>query len=218
MAIPADVVRLALFGTLVGGEIWNTNVWARPVVYPDPVVPDDEDSAQTLLNNFTTGTEWGAFLNSLLALQRPGDSIDGAKLYSYRTGGPAATVIAEKAITGPGTGSSSHPNQVCRVLTLRSAFAGRSRRGRMYLPAAGAVIAQSTGLFSDNGQTLVNNTANLFKHWANLTDAYYASIVSQTLGSAVSVIQVDTDQRADIQRRRADRENVGTRTFADATN
>lgn len=209
MAIPAHTMRLALSGHLYGSEIFQTNLWFTTIVPGDPV-PVNNTEAAAALDELTTGTQWTALLTALTGMLRAACGYDRADLYCYDAGGTAATAQASKSLTGPGTSTlGTLPNQVARVVTLNTNQAGRSRRGRLYLPATGLAMDATTGLFSANPSSVLDALSDYIGQ-QRISNSWSAIVVSQKTTSYAYITSLKTDQRPDIQRRRANRENVGT--------
>ena len=209
MAIPAGVMRFSLTGHLFGGEVFNTSFWFADVEGESEIPANNADAA-TALTVLTTGSAWTAMLGGLAALLRADCGYDAASLYCYPTGGPSATAQATKSIVTAGSSSlGTLPNQVCRVVTLNTNLSGRRNRGRVYLPATGLALATTTGLFSASPATLLGQIEDWITD-QNATNSYIAVVVSTAGTDHNQIRQLKTDQRPDIQRRRAARETVGT--------
>lgn len=209
MAIPAGVQKIVLFGDLPGGEIWETGFWLQGGL------PESDAAAQIqaqLVFNVLESESDPPFLPALAgSFLNSGTRILGARCYAYPTGGSVATYSGEYTVPTPIVGSSGGrmPNQVAGVITLRTAQSGRSYRGRMYCPANGAGMGISGAGFAQfpeaDCQTLVNNLAAAFNDLAG-SSAGVPVVVSATRGVATVITNITMDTRADIQRRRANRE------------
>jgi len=204
MSIPTGVSRWVLQGHLANGEIFETGWW-------EEFAPDTETAA-----NSAAEAQWGTFKSScetaLVATLPATAGYDGLKVYSYPVGGPGASVIGNSTSSGfAGSASTSNADQLAMVITTLTGQAGRSKRGRMYLPATG--VAPANGFMTAATCTaVVNAVANFFRVLvAGSTDPV---VVSQKgAGSAQHIVAVRVDQRYDIQRRRANREDTGTTTL-----
>ena len=168
----------------------------------------------------TTGqATWTAMVNALKAGWTAGVNLNRVALYSYPGGGPSAAAVAIHDIA-PVAGAvvGSLPNQVSRVVTLITGQAGRSHRGRIYVPAQGETMSGNTGHYARDASTLLS----ALKDWiiGNKSSTYLSDGVSGGLLSVVStskkndpeyagaktpVVTLRTDNIPDIQRRRANR-------------
>lgn len=203
MPYPADVVHVVLGGALPGGEQWESGFWVSDagvstpaaanalceLVYSSLVSTDEDQNALSYLAE--------QFLNA-------GSTVAYCRCLVYTTEGTHAQFAGE--YTPPsalgGSASGSMPNQVACVVTLRSDAAGRSYRGRMYMPATGAAVG--TGQFSNPiVDAFCTKWAGFFSDWDSSGDNGKIVVVSSTKTSAVEVTRVTVDTRPDIQRRRA---------------
>jgi hypothetical protein len=197
--IPAGIARVVYAGHLGGGEIFETGYW---------LLGDYGTQALTQTAADTEATQLGvsALLTTLQSMITADSGYDEVRVYGYPTGGPTATFVASAAIGAPGTGAGSLPDQVALVATLLTGAAGRRRRGRMYFPANGLVLAAH-----QVQNTTVDNLADrLAAYWtAFVIDATHGPVVlSQIAGTAHPILDVRVDSRADIQRRRANKQTI----------
>lgn len=210
MGIPAGAIKIALNGTLPGGEIWNTGWW-----YVGPTL--DVSSASSVANNVWTimSNPSGTHLfNSLKGLWQTSCAFTGVKVYSYAdTSGHASVVGSATGTAFTGTGvAAPQANQVALVVTLRTALSGAWRRGRMFLPVNAAAI-DGTGLFNSAaiGTVLDGLKADLALVSADSHLSGFSPVVlSRHLSSGQPITALSADLRPDIQRRRANRQNRGT--------
>lgn len=209
MPIPTQSARVALIGSRTDGEIFETGFWLNGVIADNA---EANAAAAVIAAAFTTaGVD-----DAVAPLIDNTTHYDEVRVYGYPTGGPSSPAIGSAALAVTGTGSSSGlPLQTCAVLTLRTGFAGRSFRGRMYLPALGTTLA--TGHLLNTGQ--VTACCNAFADLFTLlnTTAGIVSVVSQTLGVKTPVTEVTVDNRPDIQRRRANQQPSVTVATATVT-
>ncbi len=203
MAIPAGCTKFNLTGTAVGGEQFNTGFWIDQGFSTE----GDLSLACAAVRAYFEG-----HCTNIKLLIRSDTAYTAVKGYSYPSGGPNASVVSFNTITaGVGTGTSTQPLQSAVVATLTTGLAGRSRRGRMYLPASGALLVTADHQISP---TVAGNIASDVATFFNAinTDAGAitgsVSVMSSRLSSLVHVTGVKVDTRIDIQRRRANRESV----------
>jgi hypothetical protein len=155
--------------------------------------PDDSTISAGILT-----TPWTTWFNSLKTLMGNSDSITGLDSYFYQGGVAVRHGHGSMAIAG--SSALQHPKQSCCVMTLRTALATRSGRGRMYLPATGAPMAGTGLMTSATIDAVVDATGAMF---SAITDATIKVVVlSQKTGITTPVVAVDADYVPDTQRRR----------------
>lgn len=196
MAITANSLRLVMVGTLPGGDAVNTGFWVRPETPPESL----EDLilemavAQTAVNQWLSDSSGDRF----------GQAWTELRGYYYQGGefGSNATFVASLPIdTSPGSASGLHlPDQIAVVASTRTGLAGRSYRGRMYLPLNGLVI-QPTGQLSQTQVDAIRTYTTALLS-ACLAGSLTPVIVSATQSSAVPITTVVVDSVMDTQRRR----------------
>lgn len=120
---------------------------------------------------------------------------------------PYASTGAE--IAGTDTGD-ANPPQVALVVTLRSELAGRSHRGRVYLPP---ISFDRSGVDGEIDQAFCDDVAEGFGLLHTAVGAAVAGvvdmvpcIVSRKLGSTTQIVQWTCGNRIDTQRRRLRRQ------------
>jgi hypothetical protein len=200
MTIPSNVHRVSILGTGPGAEVFNVGFWINGAVVTTA------GEANTLAGLVRDAWQTNAASN-WKGLILPDSVYREIRWYAYPTGGPNASVIGSAAIvSGTGTGTGFAPLQQCAVVSLRTGFAGRRTRGRMYVPASGA--AANTGhLYASSVATnLANSTAAFFTAVNAMANAGPVSVLSQVgAGSINPVTEVRVDDKPDIQRRRANK-------------
>lgn len=203
MAHFASTGRIVISGTAPQGEVWSTGFW---ITGPGPTSQAD---AQSKIDTFANAGFAGPLDQFRAGLPTTGN-INRIRLYWYVSASPVgATYIADATFApAAGTGTGSLPEQTAIVATLRSGAAGRSGKGRMYLPC----IARSlTAHQLDNTQVtnIANNVASLLNAGGLVAGAAGRPCVNaQVLGNPVPVLSVSVDSRTDVQRRRADKQQV----------
>lgn len=200
MPIPANHVNVNLIGTLPGGESFDTGFWMAGGAPTSAANANAYAAAVLALFNTYANVTGGP--TRLIASDA---SYDRVKIYSYVAGGTQSDYVGEAVAppyAGQGAGNPM-PLQASLVVTLRTAFAGRSRRGRMYLPATALSLTAHQRTQAD-GDALVGVMADFFDACnADATLAGTVSVVSRTLTDSQPVIRIDVDSRVDVQRRRA---------------
>jgi hypothetical protein len=203
---PAGLTRFILSGTSPEGEIFQTGFYE---LLTNPVTTQAE--AQTVVNQMRDqfqDTDTGAadILATILPTTAAYKEVTG---YFYSGASPTAAFVAVAAVDparGTGTGAGSLPLQTCMVVTLLTGAAGRRNRGRMYIPAYGAVIAANE--FTAEIGTILNG----IKNWWNAAQGSGVDgrfVVYSSVGSTVrNITSLRVDSRPDIQRRRANTQTV----------
>lgn len=191
MSIPSGLTRFVLTWSMPGNEIAQSAWWEA-----GHVIADVDDSALTTMGASGSFTTWLGTIKPLWSANTLLSALDG---YFYN-GGTAAAAHGRATLNTVGTGASVHPNQICAVMTLKTALAGRRTRGRMYLPANGAGMG-TAGIFTQSG---IDNarigTAAYFSTRNDITGGVV--VVSQTASSSQLVTSVAADYIPDTQRRR----------------
>lgn len=207
MAIPPDTARIVFSGTMPNGEIWSTGFWVHGSV---PTSAGEANAlAELAFFQFSAADTSGSMTITLETLFNSSTVWTQVNAYCYPTGGPTATYVGRYDIPSPPIGSNSahNPNQVAFCLTLRSGLSGRSRRGRMFLPATGAPMETDGQLSQSRLASLTNAWALGFSDW-NAASTPKIVIVSQRLDAFTPVTTVTMDSRADVQRSRAKSETI----------
>lgn len=202
MPRPANVTRAILNGHMQGGEEFHWGVWLNNV-------PADEADAQ-LWAQVVVGEFTSSALSALAGFLMPDSGYDSATVYGYPTPGLPAAVVGTYAVTG-GVGTSTNPElpeQCCFVVTTRTGFPGRSRRGRMYIPVNSATLTdhQLTSVVAGSALSAVSDFLEGLNQSGTIDTR--AVVMSETLGNTSFITEVTADSRLDIQRRRANREAV----------
>lgn len=198
MGLPLSVARISFMGQLSSGEQFVTSHWVRA----NDVISADDANALAL-------AAYSAYNNLLATAVRamisPTESYNEIRVHVYRSGGPNADLIGTYAVSHPGTGASTDhlPLQTCIVATLKTGFAGRSYRGRMYWPMTCMSLTNHQLV-----QTQIDSLANGLKQYFDTLNALPVdrtpAVVSQVgTGHWTAISSVSVDSRPDIQRRRA---------------
>lgn len=210
MGYQSQHIYYVFSGTLPGGEVWNTGYRTGTAV----VTLDQLTSLVGLI-----GASFGAHLfgaNTGIKEFNPASvTYVGCTGYLVPATGPSL-LVAQYSEATPLTGSASAqtaPNQTALVASLRSARAGRSNRGRMYLPFLAPTFVEGTGRIvagyavqAATGMAAFLSTANGEQGGTTPAGPFPASIQSQTeAGTPALVTAVLVGNVADTQRRRRDK-------------
>lgn len=199
MTISPLTAKVALIGHLPQGEIFNTGFWISV-----NATLSDAAAANALAAGIANAIASDA-TKVFQQLLPPTAGYDEVRVYCYPNGGPKSAFIGTAPITG-GVGTATGatlPLQTTLVATLRTGFAGRSYRGRMYFPCVAADLAnhQMTPGFPTG---LANRVAALFTTVNGLANVGVVVVLSQHLqGFTSPVTTVTVDSKLDIQRRHA---------------
>lgn len=206
---PYDRLDVVFKGTLAGTEIWTCGLTVADPVAGAGLNPSLAN-LQSMANAAQTrmATAFGSFNPVIGSVNQ---SIDNTTVYFRLASVAAAKAVAvSTAAPTAGTGTAVKPPQVALCLTLKTGFAGRANRGRMYLPATGGALVPTGG----NLTTVCTAIATLI--------GGISSDFSSTLGTAVGpvvgdahhlIVSVKTDNVYDTQRRR--RNKIVPTAFAD---
>jgi hypothetical protein len=196
----SDVFRVSIIGTGPGSETFDTSFWVSQGA------PTSSGAANTLAGQIRdawqthAATAWKARLG-------PWQTYTEVRVYSYPNGGPTAPFIGAAAIaTGVGTGAYRNPLQTCMVASLRTGFAGRRSRGRMYLPATGDQLSVTHDWPLATCTAVANATSAFFTAVNGINAIGDVVVLSQVgAGVATKVTSIVVDGKPDIQRRRANK-------------
>lgn len=205
MSIPPATVRVQLTGLAGTGEMFETGWWLKGVTISNGT------DANTLAGQLVTIVQVNG--SGLRGILNADSSWSSVKVYCYPTGGPTATAVGEAALTGmTGQGVGILPLQVAMVITLGTGLSGRRNRGRMYLPMNGAALVAGHLFATSVISAPLNSIANILNQWNSGAAPNGFSAVVSTAGTAAQKITLLTaDQRPDIQRRRANKQSVGSK-------
>lgn len=206
MSIPDGVTKFTFSGSLMSGvERWACSLYLDGYAQP----PGSGSFDVSLLD---TTTSWTDFRNAFLAQMIANDALTSYDAYWYQGG--VAVAHAQQVVSHPGTGGTMHgPLQTAMVMTLRTATATRSGRGRIYLPCDAAAISGTTALFTS---TVVNDIVDKLAAFLTSTNTGTTSpvVVSQTQTQSRLIVSVDADYVPDTQRRRRNKLTSARHTHA----
>lgn len=205
MPIPAGVTKFVLYGTQSATEIFETGFWCVGQS------PTSDADVQVMAGK--VATHWAANSHYQKEFLTDRGAYTEVRAYYYDGTAPGATHTGAAPITGgEGLGDVQYnPLQSCAVMTLRTGYAGRSNRGRMYLPATGIQLLNSATFATADLQGLVTEVAAFLTACATDGGIGAPVVVSQRRGSYQTITAVDADYRPDVQRRRANKQATGGR-------
>jgi hypothetical protein len=168
--------------------------------------------ANAIMTAISSGAQWTA----LAALLHPSTSLSAVTIRSVNTANQPLIVSSLSAVPGTATGSAL-PSEVAAALTITTANAGKSGRGRMYIPGFNNTTLAGGNGMSTALQTALTNwgptvraaiNANGYTHVLGLKQRAAYTGVTGTQHPARSATSVDTvsivlrDNHWDSQRRR----------------
>jgi hypothetical protein len=188
-------------GTLPGGEVWSCTIRTQPELPPTFELFDIQQGADDALADWKTAlTATGGWAQTT--------TIDRVVGYVYDVNGILVEQAVSSGASQAGGVTIRLPNQCAVCVSLGTGQAGRSRRGRIYLPllalgvANGKMASTSPGLIADAMDTLFTAA----KDWGYDPPSGSGAVViaSATLGIATHVTQIRVGDVIDTQRRRRD--------------
>lgn len=198
----ANLVRIALVGTMPSGEEWSVNPVFR-LNTPTSVSYTDAVAIATAIEGMTYPTTLAALHSSTVKLS-------GVRVEARDNDG-TLEALADRTFSIPfsGTGTSYHPFQTSCVFSLRTPGPGGSGRGRVYWPATGASLDSSTLRISS---TITTNALTGFRTLMEAIEGYITAQVgeailavwSRKLETTFGVTSIQVGDVADTQRRRRD--------------
>lgn len=196
MAIPAHTIRLVSSGALPGGEIWQTGLWIQMA---DPITSTDDLILALAVPQTAFNTMW----NTLKSRWSGGVKAQRLNGYYYDGGefGDSVTYSAELPLDeNEGTGTPVMPNQCAVVASLRTGHAGRSFRGRMYLPLIKSGLGTNAEMDTFEPQIVADAVRDCIS--SINAGPGPVCVVSQTETASTPVTIVEVDSIVDTQRRR----------------
>jgi hypothetical protein len=206
VALPLGIwLRMSIIGTMVN-DTWSINPWfSMGAVNHDPSAAELDTLAAGAVADFDSKV-WSAASNPLKGSNAPYVSLTGCKLAFYHN-----NVLFQSANHGitpvVGTSATIHPPYVALVATTLSALAGRTNRGRWYLPATGLGVSSATGQQSGSPTAFITNLASWLNNrsawglgtWVNSMDPI---VMTQRGGTPQRITTLRADTKFDTQRGR----------------
>jgi hypothetical protein len=199
----ADLIRVSIVGTN-GGDVWSVNpVYSVGGDFGTPV-------SQTQCQIIATAIGTGSIPTNLLTMWTQGTALTGFKVEARSKTG-ALESLAEYQRTAPlvGTGTFTHQQSSAVVSSLRTALPGASGRGRLYWPATGVPLQNSTmRLTTANALTYATAFKTFLSTIQTAIDATLDGVAlavwSRKLDDLTVVNQIQVGDILDVQRRRRD--------------
>lgn len=207
MSIPPNSTKITFGGALPGGEIWQSGFWVTG--YSPSSSGDANSYAELWYAQLSASDSSGGARIHLGLVAATTVSFTQVRVYGYPAGGTQATYVGiytGTAVTG--TQQPKSGNQTAHVVSMRTGLAGRSQRGRMYIPANGAPVQADGQLNAAACTTIAEGWATCFSDWNAVSGNGIVSVVSSTKTQGYHVVNVQVDSRLDVQRRRADKQSI----------
>lgn len=201
----ADLLRISILGSLSGGEEWSVNpVWSLGGDF------GGVDVTQNQLNTIATAINAIAVPTGLRLMFMPSTAITGVRIEARTKAGllQAQTEAGRAAVVG--TGGTPHPYQAAACISLRTATPGPSGRGRLFWPATGITLDNTTLRITTAGLTSFTGGAKTYlQNIDSAVKTVFATgsalvIWSRKNASLSSVNLIEAGDVVDVQRRRRD--------------
>lgn len=200
MPYPAHVAHVA-GGALPGGEVWTCTLRTVPSTPPtfgglDLVAAAEEVRAL-----------WQGCLAATAGFS-VGSTLARVQSYVYDEAGILAEQAVSTGATYTGTVAVKMPNQCAVVVSLGTGQAGKSRRGRIFVPLLGLgmvdgrMASTSPGLIADAFQGMLESLAGA--GYATPPSEGRVVVASATLGITTPVTNIRVGNVIDTQQRRRD--------------
>lgn len=181
---------------VIGGSMSTADSWSTGFAFSgaDIVSPVALQAALVAFKDDVVDW-WSSGTPSLQNVTSADSFIDSIRAYYYEAGSTSADTVAEYVYPSPINGAQSgklSARTAC-VATLLTGHPGRSFKGRMYLPATGAVLANHQHS-SGNVTDIATATAALLSNWNALTETgiSVACVAGKTSLTVVSEVRVDS--------------------------
>jgi len=207
VAVPNSPLYRISIGGAIANDTWSINLWGDGAgTSSTPSVGNMSDFAIEVFTDFDTAV-WSAGTAPLKQANATSVNLSFCNV-EYYFGGVIAQSSPNTFTPIVGTGTSNHPGYTCLVATLLTGLAGRSRRGRVYLPATALGVSATT--LQQNGSPI--SYAQHMALWLSTFNslpgnlpgdpAVPAVVVSRTTSAFNPVTSVRMDSIFDVQRGR----------------
>lgn len=181
-------------GVLPAGDVFVFSWWSESSVSIDSA----QGTATTWATNFWNGISAGPAFRTLITA--------GVVLQRISTGEITMATgqqqqLRQTDVTLPGTAAGNAlPGDVAITVSLRTALANRSGRGRFYLPQPAASTLAATGIIATAAQTTVADAAAAA--WAVSNTTISPVVYSRTKRATTRITTFNVGNLFDTQRRR----------------
>ena len=204
-------LQITVGGRLAGAQRWSMGFGFR--LTPDGGLPSAE-ALTTLANQlfsdfnttwFSTTTSGSLRLGAQMGTRSSFDSV--RTYYTNAPGSPALVVGASTTASVAGTAGGNQPPQIAAVCTLLTGRAGRSYRGRVYVPINTGTDTDGT-FAASVAQAQAQACANFLSAAATRSlngGVLIPCVTSATRAENTPITAVRVDNVLDTQRRRRDK-------------
>lgn len=208
MVMPSgDILRIVVGGKM-GADTWSIGSWRLySGMTGTPTPAQMNANAAAWLGTFNS-LVWSPASGGLKLINQLGVDLSTCTTYMYRAGQLAAQGTASQTAVA-GSAGSSHPGYVaCAVTTLTNA-AGRSKRGRIFIPVQSGTIDANSLQFSGGISTVVTNLASWMATGTDTTlpgsPTGSPIVLSRTTSSTAQITSLRADSIPDTQHGRTNK-------------
>lgn len=200
----ARLLRVTLGGDMPGGERWTINPVFRFAGGVD--VPVSAEEAQDLAVQVAATNP----ATAVIQMWTSATTYKRARVEARSLAGALESVgEQEKATALNGLGPQAHPFQTSVCVSTRTALAGASHRGRLYLPATGqSIVAGTLRISASDAAGIATSAATWFvdlqEAMATIVGPVELCVWSRKLATVTPVSSVSVGDILDVQRRRRD--------------
>lgn len=200
-------VRVSILGSAPSGEVWSINPTFDPTgEFPGGVNQTLLDEAADAIAALNPGTQLTNMMSVAL-------TVTGARLEVRDdvTNGLIGISVQQRDVAWAGTGSPLRGTSSALVFSLRTNTPGGSGRGRLYWPAVGMPVENTTRFSSANTLVALNNMATYLHAMEDAlatafdTIGFDLAVRSRTTSSTPHVNKLGVGNIIDSQRRRRDK-------------
>lgn len=194
----------------IKGTIQNVQTWSINIGFTGPGTVTNTDLSTWLASLDTAIATWWNTGNGVKYVNPSyvQCTSSSAEYYAANSAVPMAQAAHTFASALPGNSTSYLPTQCAAVHSLHTNAAGRSNRGRLYVPVTGALLSSGPVLGTSNVDAMASSMSTLL-HAINISSLAASAPQVIVRGSSVlsgyPVTSLSVDNEVDIQRRRADK-------------
>jgi hypothetical protein len=175
MASSNDLLRITQSGSIAGVDTWATRQWFAIDGLGAIITPAQLQTAATQAQ-----ARWDTFWSTWKARVSTGTNYSTCSIDYYHANLIFGAAIAQHGGTA-GTGSSPQAVTLSSVISLKTDLAGKSYRGRAYLPRTGNSPNATTGLFG----TISTDITSFKTYLVGVTTDLLAQFPGTTAGPVV---------------------------------
>lgn len=206
IGIGEGLIRLVASGSIGGSQTWSTTLW---LATGDGVPGPTQAQLDAVVTTAEAATRtWANIVKNSNCAQWSYNKLDG---YYYLPNTKVAAMQSEKVSASPivGTGTAV-PFVTSVVASLRTGVAGRSGRGRIYIPATGIALNDHGQLSDTLCAQLAAGTVELIHSYNSITipfDSLSGKVVVASFTKNVGelVTRVIVNSMPDVQHRRTNK-------------